>query len=291
MKSPIKEIIHPRIVPILRDKTVRRILPVHGGHGVGPFLFLDHFGPEEQKPDDNNDIGPHPHIGLETVTYLFEGTMFHRDSLGSEQEIRPGDVNWMTAGKGIVHSERTPENLKTKKFLLHGLQAWVGLPLADELVQPTFHHHPKESLPKFTLGGIDLTLIAGSACGHTSPVHTFSKLFYLETKMPKGKRLDIDTENQETAFYLIEGKLIIDEKKFESPILFIFQNGSILDIFGEEDSFGVLLGGEPLDGGRRHMWWNFVASSKERIEEAKKNWREGKFPLIPGETGYIPLPE
>lgn len=278
-----------------RDRTigsmaVRRILPFRERRQVGPFVFLDQMGPVAIPAGVTHDVRPHPHIGLATVTYLLEGALRHRDSLGTTQDIHPLDVNWMTAGRGIVHSERTPPDLVGRDRRLYGLQAWVALPLAHEDAPPAFQHVGQAELPSLTVGQASLTLIAGSAFGHTSPVETLSRLFYLDLRLPAGGAFDFPTDGQEAALYLLEGQATIAGTTVEAPMMVVFQPGSTPTIQADSDLRGVLLGGDPLEA-PRHIWWNFVASSPERIEQAKRDWREQRFPGIPGETDVIPLPE
>lgn len=270
--------------------TVNRVLPVAGRRMVGPFLYFDHMGPEEFSKGAGMDVLPHPHIHLATLTYLFEGELLHRDSLGSEQIIRPGAINWMTAGRGIVHSERTPEELRRKGSRIHGLQLWVALPMALEESEPEFRHYPAESLPRGEVDGISLRVLAGSAYGMTSPVRTLSRLFYVECVMPAGAELEIPHE-EDRAAYVVEGVVRCDEERVEARSMLVFAKGSAPRLRAESEARVVLIGGDTLDG-PRYMYWNFVSSSEERIEKAKADWREGRFPKIPGDDGErIPLPE
>lgn len=283
----IEQVIEPRTAEIAEGMTVKRILPFRAKRRVGPFTFLDHMGPALVKGDGSSDVLPHPHIGLSTVTFLFEGEMIHRDSLGTEMTIRPGDVNWMTAGRGIVHSERFEKSTSPKK--LHGLQAWVALPLDAEETEPAFEHTPKSSLPNFTENGVAISLVAGEAFGKKSSVRTHSKLFYFMAEMPSGKRLAFVRPGEESALYLVKGSVRVAGRSYAAPVMLVFQLGAEVLIEAESDSFGAFLGGEPLEG-ERFIYWNFVASSKEKIEEAKRRWEEQRFPKIPGETEFVPLP-
>ncbi|HMZ37430.1 MAG TPA: pirin family protein [Leptospiraceae bacterium] len=285
----IREVVQARVRQLTDERSVLRVLPVHGGKGVGPFLFLDHMGPWEVSPEETSDVGPHPHIGLATVTYLFEGSILHRDSVGSVQEIHPGDVNWMNAGKGIVHSERRPPSLANRAYRIHGLQAWVGLPLSQELSEPFFHHHPRRDLPHFTIDGVEISLLAGSALGVTAPAQTFSDLFYMDLRIPRGGSWTFVQDHRECALYIVEGTLRIHGQNFVSHSLVVFEPGKEVKMDAQDGVIAVLLGGAPLDG-PRHMWWNFVSSSRDRIEEAKRSWASGTFGEIEGETGSIPLP-
>jgi redox-sensitive bicupin YhaK (pirin superfamily) len=260
---------------------VGRVLPYRGGRGVGPFVFLDHMGPHEFSPGADADVGPHPHIGLSTLTYLLEGEIVHRDSLGSVQAIRPGDVNWMTAGSGVVHSERIRPELREKGFRMHGFQAWVALPKEFEEVAPSFSHHSQESLAKAGLitqesAGVKSTLIAGSAFGMKSPVPTYSRLFYVHSQLKADARLGFETEGQEAAFYLIDGTVRVEDQTYTGPGLLHFKPGVKIEFQALTIAQGLLLGGDPLPEHRR-IWWNFVSSSPERLELAKTKWREQKF--------------
>jgi len=269
---------------------VGRVLPSATRRLVGPFIFFDHFGPAELAPGAAIDVRPHPHINLATVTYLFEGEMVHRDSLGSEQTIRPGAVNWMTAGRGIVHSERTPQALRRGGSRVHGLQLWVALPKHLEETEPTFRHYAAESLPSLSHKGVSVRVLAGSAYGATSPVETSSSLFYVDAFMPKGTRLELP-QAQERAAYVVEGTVACEAERAEAGRMLVFTPGSAPVLHAESNVRVALVGGAPLDG-PRHVWWNFASSSKERIEVAKRDWREGRFPKVPGdEEEFIPLPD
>lgn len=287
----IELVIPIREVPLIGGMNVRRILPYRAKRSVGPFTFLDEMGPFEIPPGDQShgDVPPHPHIGLSTVTYLFEGEVLHRDSLGSKQSILPGDVNWMTAGKGIVHSERMPDHVRQNGGMLHGLQAWVALPTDKEEKEPSFVHHPQETLPSFELNGVHCHLIAGEALGRKSPVQTDSKLFYFSLRMSEGKKFAFDPAQQESALYLVKGKIKTDGQTFTAPAMLVFKPNELIEVDAIEDSLAVMFGGESL--GERHIYWNFVSSSQERIEAAKLRWRNQEFPMVPGETEFVPLPE
>lgn len=269
--------------------TVRRALPVVRRRSVGPFVFFDHIGPAELAPGVAMDVRPHPHIHLATITYLFEGAILHRDSLGSEQLIEPGAVNWMTAGRGIVHSERTPEALRGTGARFHGLQLWVALPRAHEDVEASFRHHPAEQIPRTTLEGAEITVIAGDAYGLRSPVETLSRLVYVDAVLPRGKSLAVPDE-AERAVYVVEGELELAGQRVAAGELAVLAALGAPRLEAREDSRLVVIGGDALDG-PRFIEWNFVSSSKERIERAKRDWREGRFPLVPGdENERIPLP-
>jgi hypothetical protein len=280
------------IEPRARDLyglAVERVLPAVARQMVGPFIFLDHFGPAVLRPPQALDVLPHPHIGLATVTYLLEGEVLHRDSLGSVQSIRPGAVNWMTAGRGIVHSERTPPQLRAGPSRLHGLQLWVALPVADEEVAPDFHHHPAEALPVLREGGVELRLLAGEAFGARSPVRTSSPLFLADVVLPHGALLPLPTGPADRGAYVVAGALQAGGSRVEAGRLGLLRPGVSPRAAGATRV--LLLGGEPL-GERRHAWWNFVSSSRERIEEAKAAWAGGRFPKVPGdELERSSLPE
>jgi redox-sensitive bicupin YhaK (pirin superfamily) len=271
--------------------SVGRVLPSPARRLIGPFIFFDHIGPVELGPGQGMDVRPHPHINLATVTYVFDGQILHRDSLGSHQIIQPGAINWMTAGRGIVHSERTPPELRKTGSRLFGIQLWVALPREHEETEPEFHHHPPDTLPGMEEDGVRIRVLAGSAYGATSPVRTFSPLFYVEASLPAGGLLPLPAEHQERAAYVLEGRVCCGAARAEARQMLVFSPGSSPVLRAELASRVVVLGGAPIDG-PRHIWWNFVSSSKERIEQAKGDWREGRFPKVPGdEKEFIPLPE
>lgn len=272
---------------------VRRLLPAAAARTVGPFVFFDHMGPVEfDAGTTEGDVRPHPHIGLATVTYLFSGAMMHRDSLGVVQRITPGAVNWMSSGRGIVHSERVPEDIREQKVPVHGLQMWVALPAADEESDPLFRHYPAEDMPRVDVGGADLHVLAGSFGGVSSPVKVASPTLYVCGHAKAGASLTVPADVAERAVYTVTGELTIDGEAVEAGTLAILKPGAEVTLDAKADSVFMILGGEPLDG-PRFVWWNFVATSKEKIEVAKANW-EGRnkavFPDIPGETEWIPLP-
>jgi redox-sensitive bicupin YhaK (pirin superfamily) len=269
---------------------VRRALPQLRARHVGPFVFFDHMGPAQFAPGRGIDVRPHPHIGLATVTYLFRGAIEHRDSLGCVQTIQPGDVNWMTAGRGIVHSERSPARERAAGDAMHGIQTWVALPLQAEEIEPSFHHHPASSLPRFEVGDAELTLIAGSAYGRTSPVATFSKMFYLAAELAAGGAMVLPPEHAERAVYATDAAVLVDGIELAPTQLALLPGGYSIEIRAQTPAHIMLFGGDPLDG-ERHVWWNFVSSSRERIERAKADWTAGRFSAVPGETEFIPLPE
>ncbi|WP_298724094.1 pirin family protein [uncultured Ferrovibrio sp.] len=283
-------VITPRLRDLGEGFSVRRILPYARRRHVGPFVFFDHMGPVRFAPGQGLDVRPHPHIGLATITYLFDGEIMHRDSLGVVQPIRPGDVNWMVAGKGIVHSERTRPELRATGASLHGIQSWIALPQADEETDPSFRHHPESSLPEIVLSGVKLRLIAGQAFGAVSPVQTFAPMFYCDAQLSPGASLQMPEHYEERALYVAEGNAVIDGEIYDAGTMLVFKSDAQPQIQAQGAARLMLLGGAPLDG-ERHLWWNFVSSSKERIERAKRDWSEGRFALVPGETDFIPLPE
>jgi redox-sensitive bicupin YhaK (pirin superfamily) len=282
-------VIQPRLRD-LGDFQVRRLLPAFPSKMVGPFIFFDHFGPVSFARGKGADVRPHPHIGLATVTYLFEGAMIHRDSLGSVQRIEPGDVNWMTAGSGIVHSERSPPGERSEGQRLHGLQTWVALPLEHEQGDPSFSHHPKATLPRIELPGVRVQLLAGSALGQRASTPTFSPIFYLAVEMSEGAAFDLPPEHEERGLYAIEGELSVGDTTIALHHLAVLPQGETVRIRAAKASRLVLLGGAKMDGDRL-IWWNFVGSSRALIEAASQRWRERGFPPVPGETEFIPLPE
>ncbi len=269
---------------------VRRALPSGLRRTVGPFVFFDHMGPAEMPPGQGIDVRPHPHIALATVTYLYAGEMVHRDSLGSQQAIRPGDVNWMLAGRGIVHSERTGDEVRRRGGPLHGIQSWIGLPRADEESAPHFDHHPAATIPELARPGAKLHLVAGTAYGATSPVAVCSPTLYVAATLEEGATLALPDEHAERAIYVVEGQLASGERQVTPGAMAVFRPGAA-SVRALAPSRFVLIGGAPLDG-ERHIWWNFVSSSTERIERAKVDWAEGRFGVVPGdEKEFIPLPE
>ena len=281
------------IVPRSRDLggfEVRRALPSGRRRMVGPFVFWDQMGPSVLRPGSGLDVRPHPHIGLATLTYLFRGEILHRDSLGTVQPIRPGAVNWMTAGRGIVHSERTPPELRPAGSGLFGIQAWIALPAQHEETAPDFSHHAAADLPLVEDTGLQLRVIAGEAFGGRSPVPTFSETLYVDAALAAGAVLPVEPTHEERALYLVEGAVEIAGRRHEPGRLLVLQPRESLAVKALEDARLLLLGGEPMDG-PRFIWWNFVSSRKERIEQAKADWREGRFAAVPGDDEFIPLPE
>jgi hypothetical protein len=271
--------------------TVRRLLPAAGSRMVGPFIFLDHMGPAVMEQGKGMDVRPHPHIALATVTYLFEGEIIHRDTLGSERAIHAGDVNWMLAGRGIAHSERSSTEERARGVRLHGIQSWVALPTAHEEDAPAFAHHPARTLPRLTRDGAQLTVIAGTAYGAESPVGVLSPTLYVDARLAAGARLTVDEGHAQRAVHVAEGAVRVGERRIGPGVMAVLRPGAEVAFEAEEPARVMLLGGAPLDGDR-HIWWNFVSSSKERIERAKDDWRQGRFGKVPGdETEFIPLPE
>jgi redox-sensitive bicupin YhaK (pirin superfamily) len=273
----------------LDGPTVGRVLPSVRRRMVGPFIFFDRMGPATFAPGKGIDVRPHPHIGLSTVTYLFEGEILHRDTLGFVQPIRPGEVNWMTAGRGIAHSERTPPELRPNGSRLHGIQLWVALPEAEEEREPSFDHYDAGVIPEFPTEGASVRLIAGSGWGRTSPVRTFSPLVYAELRVHEGGAVPLP-EAEELSLFIVEGAVTCGEERFEQNRLLVFKPGTAPRFHAATAAHLMVLGGAPL--GKRHIWWNFVSSSKERIEQAKQDWKEGKFGKVIGdEAEFVPMPE
>ncbi len=271
---------------------VRRVLPAVGMQTVGPFIFFDHMGPAVFSVGQGVEVRPHPHIGLATVTYLYEGAFMHRDSLGSAQVIRPGDVNWMVAGRGIVHSERTPPELREPDGTAraHGIQTWVALPVAHEEVEPSFAHHPAATLPEIRKPGAVLRVIAGEAWGHRAPARVYSPTLYVDAAMEQGATVDLPDDHEQRAAYVATGQLMVEGTRQVPGQMIVFEPGRNVRIEATAASRVMLLGGAPLDGQRR-IWWNFVSSSRERIERAKADWRDERFAPVPGDDERTPMPE
>jgi redox-sensitive bicupin YhaK (pirin superfamily) len=272
------------------DFEVRRLLPVAQRRSVGPFVFFDQMGPTTIAAGHGMDVRPHPHIGLATVTYLFQGEILHRDTLGSVQVIRPGDVNWMTAGSGIAHSERTPPETRRQGGPVFGIQSWVALPKAHEETDPAFFHHPVATLPKIDGEGKEVRIIAGTAFGARSPVATFAETLYCDVRLKPGARIAVPVEHEERAIQPVEGRIGVAGRHVEPGSMLVLRAKQPVVIEALDEARLMLLGGERLDG-PRNMWWNFVSSSKDRIEQAKADWKAGRFGQVPGETEFIPLPE
>ncbi len=270
---------------------VRRALPHVNRRMVGPFIFFDHFGPAEFRAGQGIDVRPHPHIGLATVTFLFDGEIIHRDSLGTDAAIRPGEVNWMSAGRGIVHSERTAPDHRRDGEPIHGLQCWVALPAAQEESTPAFFHHDSAALPLVCEEGKTVRVVAGSVYGAHSPVATASQTLFADVALAAGASLPIDADTEERAVYLISGEVDIAGDRFAAGRLLVFRPGDRITVTAGSDAHLVLLGGAVIDG-PRHIWWNFVSSRKERIEQAKADWKLARFDTVPGDDKeFIPLPD
>jgi redox-sensitive bicupin YhaK (pirin superfamily) len=270
--------------------TVRRMLPVLQTRHVGPFVFYDHMGPAEFAAGKGMDVRPHPHIGLATVTWLFEGTIRHRDTLGSLADITPGAVNWMTAGRGIAHSERTPPDARRSGQRMHGIQVWVALPRADEEVAAEFHHHDADSLPRIVQGGARLVLIAGTAYGKASPVKVFAPMFFIEAQLETSASLTLPEEHAERGVHVIDGEVTWGDLTIGAAQMATQAGESAPAVRANKATRLMLFGGAPLDG-ERYLWWNFVSSSRERIEQAKADWSAQRFGKIPGDDHeFIPLP-
>ncbi len=268
---------------------VRRVLPAASRQMVGPFIFFDHLGPTTFAPGYGVDVRPHPHIALATVTYLFAGSLEHRDSLGTVREIRPGDVNWMSAGSGIAHSERTPQASRVSGEHVHALQSWVALPDGQEDGEPTFAHHPASSLPTRTTGGVALTVIAGEAFGLRSPVHTPWPTVYVLMQFARGAVLETPPDDADLAVYVVDGDLRVGGESIKAGQLAVLEPGKKHALSAPGAARAMLLGGQRFPT-PRHIWWNFVSSSQERIERAKERWQQREFPPVPGETELMPLP-
>lgn len=268
--------------------SVARVLPIGHRKTAGPFIFFDHLGPTVLAAGTGMDVRPHPHIGLATVTYLFEGRIRHRDSLGTVLDIEPGAVNWMTAGSGIVHSERSTPEDRLGPLPMHGIQSWVALPEADAECAPAFVHHPAATLPQWQHEGATLRLIAGTAYGRESPVEFAAPIFYLHVQWASAGRLPLPTEHAERAVYVVRGAVVIGGEHIPAGTMGVLgEAAEMLD--AEAGTLAMLLGGAPVDG-PREVWWNFVASDPQRIEQARRDWVEGRFAQVPGETEFIPLP-
>jgi redox-sensitive bicupin YhaK (pirin superfamily) len=288
---PVQHLIEPHVQD-LGGFQARRLLPSENLTLVSPFIFFDHLGPATFPPGQGVDVRPHPHINLATVTYLFEGVLLHRDSVGSVQEIRPGAVNWMTAGRGIVHSERTPDSERNKESILHGIQTWVALPDEYEETEPGFRHHPAADLPSWEEAGVSFTLIAGEAYGRQSPVQVFSPMIYLDVQLSSGAKFTLPGDYSEQAVYSVTPGLQINGADLEQHRLAVLTPGATIEISADSESQGgrcIVVGGEPV--GDRQKWWNFVSGRSERIEQAKQDWRSGRFGQVPDETEFIPLPD
>lgn len=299
MAEPVELVIDAREHNLGGGFTVRRILPFHKRRMVGPFIFFDHFGPVDYKPGDGMDVRPHPHIGLATVTYLFDGAIAHKDTVGSDIVIRPGAVNWMTAGRGIVHSERTPPEERAAGMRLHGIQTWVALPREHEACEPSFTHHPKASLPEFDLGGATAQVLAGTAWGQTSPVSFPWGIWYVGVRAPDGAQFEVPGDAaEERAVYIASGSAEIAGARHEAGKMAILTPRKAVSLRVAPGSHLMLAGGQAMDGPRK-IDWNLVASDPEQIRKAKEdwrssiagNWQDTRFRLPDGESEYIVLPE
>jgi redox-sensitive bicupin YhaK (pirin superfamily) len=268
---------------------VRRVLPAQGRQMVGPFIFFDHMGPTQFEPGHGIDVRPHPHIALATVTYLFSGSLEHRDSLGNVREIRPGDVNWMSAGHGIAHSERTPRAARAVGEKIHGIQSWVALPDGHEEGEPGFTHYPASVIPQRLLDGVALSVIAGDAFGLRSPVVTAWPTLYVHAQFSRGAELEMSEEHEERAVYVVQGELATGDARIVEGQLAALAPGQRIRLRAADGTRAMLLGGNRFPT-PRYIWWNFVASSHERIQQAKERWAKREFPAVPGETEFIPLP-
>ena len=287
------DLIETVIVPRARDLggfEVRRALPSARRQMVGPFIFFDQMGPAEFLLGEGIDVRPHPHIGLATVTYLFDGEILHRDSLGTLQPIRPGDVNWMTAGQGIAHSERTSPEARRSGGRLFGIQSWVALPASAEETAPAFAHLGRDELPVVAGEGKEVRVITGSLYGKRSPVTTFTEMFYADAALAQEAKLPLPAEHEERGVYIVDGAVEVAGDRFAAGQLLVFKPGDAITLVAAEPCRLLLLGGEPMDG-PRHIWWNFVSSRQDRIEQAKADWKAGRFSAVPGESEFIPLPE
>jgi hypothetical protein len=290
----VEDIVDVVVVPRSSDLgdgfIVQRALPSAQRRMVGPFVFFDQMGPTVMTSGRGLDVRPHPHIGLATVTYMFTGEILHRDSLGSVQPIRPGEVNWMTAGRGIVHSERTPPELRPVDAPVFGIQSWVALPERYEEASPAFAHHGEDELPVIEEGGTHVRLIAGSLYGERAAVPTFSEMFYADATLAARASIEIPSTHEERAIYVVQGSMLLGGARYDPGRLIVLKPGRGIAVAASDTPARLmLLGGEPMDG-PRHVWWNFVSSSRERIEQAKSDWQEGRFASVPGETEFIPLP-
>jgi redox-sensitive bicupin YhaK (pirin superfamily) len=269
--------------------TVSRLLPSARRRSVGPFVFFDHFGPATERPGLNHDVRPHPHIGLATVTYLFEGAMMHRDSLGNAQRIEPGAINWMSAGRGIVHSERKPDDLRDRNYLNHGLQLWVALPREHEEDEPSFVHTPAAAIPGLQVGHVGVRVLVGEAFGARSPVQPAAPTLYLDVQLPEGAALDLPPIAPEMALYPVQGAITVDGQSIEAGAMAVLEPGQPVRLAGIGAARVAIVGGAPLDG-PRYLWWNFVSSRRERILQASADWEAQRMGGIAGDPEFIPLP-
>ncbi|MGI9264543.1 MAG: pirin family protein [Gammaproteobacteria bacterium] len=287
--TPLIELLIEPAEKDLGEFTVRRALPDKRRQRIGPFIFFDHMGPAEFPPNTGVNVRSHPHIGLATITYLFEGEILHRDSLGYIQPIRPGEINWMTAGKGIVHSEKVTPELFASGQKLHGLQTWVALPLEHEEAEPRFEHYGADGIPKLRRDGVQINVVIGTAYGETSPVQAASETLYVEALLDAGAELELP-EAQELGVYIVAGSIELAGQSISGGTLVVLANGRSATVSASDGAHIMICGGDTLEGDRI-VWWNFVSSSRERLEQAKRDWRDGKFDEVPGEPDFIPLPE
>jgi redox-sensitive bicupin YhaK (pirin superfamily) len=288
--APFTLVVHARPRDLGDGFFVGRVLPSARRRMVGPFIFFDHMGPTEMAPGGGLDVRPHPHIGLATVTYLFDGEIFHRDSVGSAQAIRPGDVNWMVAGRGIVHSERTSPELRASGQRIHGIQAWVAMPEAVEEAEPSFFHHPAATLPTLEAKGSRLRVIAGQLLGQQSPVSVSSPTLYADLQLDAAASFELPPEHEECAFYVAIGEVECEGTTFGERAMVVLPAQRSVTLTATRDARVMLLGGAAFP--ERHIDWNFVSSSRARIEQARADWKARRFPLVPGDdVEFVPLPE
>jgi redox-sensitive bicupin YhaK (pirin superfamily) len=286
----ISNVIVPRSVDI-DGLLIRRALPSAQTRLIGPFIFFDHFGPAVFRSGHGMDVRPHPHIGLSTVTYLFDGEIMHRDSLGTAAPIRPGEVNLMTAGRGIVHSERTAPELRADGSPIHGLQCWVALPQAKEEMDAAFDHYEVAQFPEVDADGVRARVVVGSMFGATSPVSTTSETLFVDVTLKAGTSLPVDAVAEERGIFVVAGDIDVQGDRFGPERLLVLRRGDTLTVRAVTDAHLMVLGGAPMDG-PRHIWWNFVSSRKERIDQAKAEWKSGRFGIVPGDVEeFIPLPD
>jgi redox-sensitive bicupin YhaK (pirin superfamily) len=286
--SAIQHLILPKASDV--GFPVQRLLPAAEVQSVGPFVFFDHMGPAQfAREGTAGDVRPHPHIGLATVTYLYSGAMMHRDSLGCVQRIEPGAINLMAAGRGIVHSERVPADIRADQVPVQGIQIWLALPAEHEEMEPAFHHYPVEALPAFAAEGVSLRLLIGAAFGLVSPVIAYSPTLQADVELAAGATLELPPDYPERGVYLSEGQLTVEDKLLDAGQLAVLAPGQTVHLEARAPTRLMLLGGAPLDG-KRFIYWNFVARTRERIEAAKADWAEGRFAPVPGETEFIPPP-
>ena len=286
----ITDVVVPRTVDI-DGLVIQRALPSTQTRMVGPFIFFDHFGPAVFRAGQGVDVRPHPHIGLATVTYMFDGEIVHRDSLGMNAAIRPGEVNWMTAGRGIVHSERTAPERRVDGSPVHGLQCWVGLPKDKEEIEPSFDHYDVPDFPEVNADGTRARIVIGSAFGASSPVRTTSDTLFIDVKLAAGAGMPLDADYEERGIYTLSGEIDVQGDSFGPDRLLVFRPGDRITVRANRDAHFMILGGAAMDG-PRYLWWNFVSSRKDRIEQAKAEWKSGRFAIVPGDAEeFIPLPE